>query len=85
MDTVSLHKRANQVSAIFNVLATIVLVLGALGAIGVLVAMFGSDTSIGASIALLIGVVAYTILIWAGIQLSSIVAGYIAVRTTPTQ
>ena len=85
MDSVSLNKRAMQVSTIFNVLATIVLVLGAIGAIGVLITIFTSDIAVGSGIALILGVVAYTILIWAGIQLSSIVAGYIAVRTASTE
>ena len=85
MDSVSLNKRAIQVSTIFNVLATIVLVLGAIGAIGVLITIFSSDLAVGSGIALILGVVAYTILIWAGIQLSSIVAGYIAVRTASTE
>lgn len=84
VDGASISRRARRVSSIFNVLATVVLVIGVIAAVGVLVAAIaegGDAAGIGLGVLYTIGIGIYVILIWAGIQLSSVVAGYIHVRT----
>ena len=91
MDETTLHKNADRVAAIFNALSIFVLVVGALGAIAVLIAGFagaGMSRGGGSSIAAIVGgivgalfAVIYTLIAWAGVQLAALVAGYIKVKT----
>ena len=88
MDIASISRRASRVSTIFNVLATIVLIFGAIGAVVAVVSAFVAGdgaAEIAQGLLIAIGIVVYVILIWAGIQLSSVIAGYIHVRTQDTQ
>ena len=82
MDIGSLNKRAEQVSSIFNILANVVAVFGALAIVIIFVTMITGNIAVGPGIATLIGAAIYTVLVWAGIQMSSVVAGYISVRTS---
>lgn len=72
------HKRAVMVSRIFDILAWVVLVAGGVGVLVSLISMF-SDFLAG--FLLLLATVVYTALVWAGVSLSTVVAGYIASRT----
>jgi uncharacterized oligopeptide transporter (OPT) family protein len=85
MDIGSLNRRAARVSGIFNVLANFVVVLGGIGIVIALIAAFASGnggSGVATGLLLAVGIAIYVVLIWAGIQLSSLVAGYIYTRTT---
>jgi hypothetical protein len=94
MDETTLHKNADRVAKIFNALSIFVLVVGALVAIAVLIgglAAAGMTRGGGSTIAGIfggivgaIGVVIYTLIAWAGVQLSALIAGYIKVKTSIT-
>ena len=85
METSSLNRRALRVSTIFNVLTTVVLVLGGIAAVISFFAgiAISDNTGAGIVVGLLYAIIAviYAGLLWAGIQLSSLVAGYIYTRT----
>ena len=83
VDVASISRRASRVSSIFNVLATVVLVVGVIAAVGVLVATFAAGDADGVVLGVLyaVGIGIYVVLVWAGIQLSSVISGYIHVRT----
>jgi hypothetical protein len=90
ISTIAIQSKAAKVARIFDILATVVLVMGALGiavaGLTGVIGMFTADTfSEGLGILLLaavwgVGVAIYTALIWASITLSTIVAGYISAR-----
>jgi hypothetical protein len=94
MDETTLHKNADRVARIFNALSIFVLVVGALVAIAVLIGGFaaagmsrgGGSTIAGifGGIVAALGVLIYTLIAWAGVQLSALIAGYIKVRTSIT-
>lgn len=85
---INVQSKAKKVAAIFDTLAIVVLIVGVLGA--VVAALFGvialfNDGGFGSLMAGLFGVVGiaiYTALTWAGITLATIVAGYIAERSS---
>lgn len=89
----AIRNKATNVARIFNILATAVLIVGALGIVLVslsgVVALFSDGGGLGALLVALLGAVGvaiYTALTWAGITLATIIAGYIAERSgTPTQ
>lgn len=71
--------RAKMVSNIFNILGWAVLILGGLVTlISVISALTSDDVVMG--LVLSAGVAVYTVVSWAGVQLGSLVAGYIAQR-----
>lgn len=86
MDHATLNRRAGSVAAIFNTLATVVLVLGIIAMVaGFIQAIAASDSVLagifaGLLVALAVGV--YVAVSWAGITLAALVAGYIQTRTT---
>lgn len=91
MDEATLHKNADRVAAIFNALSIFVLIVGALAAIVVLISGFlagglgrGGGSMIAGIMGGIVGALAiavYTLIAWAGVQLSALVAGYIKVKT----
>jgi hypothetical protein len=71
--------RARMVSNIFNILAWVILVVGAVITLfSVIAALTSDDVLIGLMFSA--GVAASTAVYWAGVQLGSLVAGYIAQR-----
>lgn len=67
--------RARFVANIFDIVAWVVLVVGAIAAV---VVFFGSlDDSVGGAFLLTVFVLAYTAVTWAGVSLASVIAGYI--------
>ena len=86
MAELNVSNRAAAVSRIFKILATVVLIIGALSVIGGLITWLAVlfDRGIGDSWPALVAAIAaaiYTALAWAGITLSSVVAGYIALKS----
>lgn len=85
MDHATLNRRAASVAAIFNTLATVVIILGVIAAIaGFIQAVASADEVLagvfaGLLVALAIGV--YVAVSWAGITLAALIAGYIQNRT----
>ena len=84
---IAIQSKATKVEQIFDVLATVVLIVGTVGIISfVLSGLFGLSAEGGGFGALLIalagavGVAIYTALTWAGITLATVIAGYIAER-----
>lgn len=92
-NAIAIRSKATKVARIFDILATVVLIIGALGiaamAFSGVVGLFSDDGGLGALVIALagaVGVAIYTALTWAGITLATIIAGYIAERSgTPTQ
>jgi uncharacterized membrane protein HdeD (DUF308 family) len=86
MSELNVSSRAATVSRIFGTLATVVLIVGVLFFIGGVVTWLtvlfdrGFGDSWPALLASL-GVLVYTALAWAGVTLSSVVAGYIALKS----
>jgi hypothetical protein len=90
ISTIAIQSKAAKVARIFDILATIILILGGLGvalaALAGVIGLFTADTfSEGLGILMLsalwgVGVAIYTALIWASITLSTIIAGYISAR-----
>jgi ABC-type uncharacterized transport system permease subunit len=86
MDQATINRNADRVSAIFNAVAIVVLIVGFLAALFALLAGIfsigteGIDALFGGLAAALI-IAVYTIITWAGVQLAALVAGYIKVRT----
>lgn len=86
MAELNVANRAETVSRIFRTLATVVIVFGALFVLGGLITWVtvwfdrGFGDAWPALLAALAAVV-YTALAWAGITLSSVVAGYIALKS----
>jgi hypothetical protein len=92
MDQITVNKNADRVAAIFNALSIFVLIIGAIGAVVVLLTGFvggfigrtgaGSTlVSILSAVVAALAVAIYTAITWAGVQLAALVAGYIKVRT----
>ena len=81
MDIASLNSRAERVSTIFNILANVVAVLGGLITVVLFFTAFSSSVNTAAGLAGAVGAAIYTVLAWAAIQLSSLVAGYIHAPT----
>lgn len=76
----NLSNRARMVSNIFDILAWFVLVVGGLITFfSVIAAVTGDDVMYGLMFS--VGLAAYTVVSWAGIQLASLVAGYIENRS----
>lgn len=78
--TTNLSTRARLVSNIFDILAWVVLIAGGLVTVASVIAAFGSDNVFG-GLMLSAGIAAYTVVSWAGVQLASLVAGYIEGRS----
>lgn len=72
----NLSTRARMVSNIFDILAWLVLVVGGLVTFYAVIDAFTSDDVIS-GLMFSVGIAAYAAVSWAGIQLASIVAGYI--------
>lgn len=72
--------RAQLVALIFNILAWVVLVLGALSAVFLFFGFLMEDEA-GTAILVTGLTLVYTAVSWAGVQLASLVAGYIAHRS----
>jgi uncharacterized membrane protein len=79
MDISNLNRRAERVSDIFHLLAMLVAVVGGFAAVVAIVSAITSG--LGERVVWGIGIAIYTVLAWAAIQLSSLVAGYIHSRT----
>lgn len=86
MERESLASRAGAVSAIFQTIATVVIILGLLGIIaGFIQTIASSDDDLfvgimaGVLVAFVIAV--YVVVAWAGVQMFALVAGYIGLRT----
>lgn len=92
-NAIAIRSKATKVARIFDILATVVLIVGALGVVTTsllgVVGLFSDDGGFGTlliALASAVGIAIYTALTWAGITLATIVAGYIAERSgTPTQ
>lgn len=84
MDKSSLAARSGAVSGIFQTIATVVLILGLLAIIaGFIQTIAAADEFfVGIMAGILAGfvILVYTVVAWAGVQLFSLVAGYIGLR-----
>jgi hypothetical protein len=74
----NVHVRAVFVARIFDVLAWVILVVGALAALSGIIYLFSSGVE---GLFIFFVAIVYTVLAWAGVSLAAVVAGYIAQRT----
>jgi uncharacterized membrane protein HdeD (DUF308 family) len=86
MAELNVASRAEAVSRIFRTLATVVVVVGALFILGGLITWLSVlfDRGFGdawPALFAVLGAVVYTAVAWAGVTLSSVVAGYIALKS----
>ena len=85
MDVSSLNRRAERVSDIFNALAIVVAIIGGLTVVLLVISSFSSDVDTLTGLGFALAAAVYTVLAWAGVQLSSLVSGYIYAKTTSGQ
>jgi hypothetical protein len=86
MSELNVSKRAAAVSRIFGILATVVLIVGVLFIAGGIVTWLSIlfDRGLGdawPALFAVLGAIVYTALAWAGVTLSSVVAGYVALKS----
>lgn len=84
MDNSNLRSRASRASSFFNSLATTVLVLGVLFAIGAFIkGMKMADSAVDGiiyGVMWVLGAALFVAVVWSAIKVSSLIAGYISVR-----
>lgn len=89
MDRRVLHSRAGAVAGIFQIVATVVIILGVLGVIsGFIQAVAAADevfVGIMAGLLVAFAIAVYVVVAWAGIQMFALVAGYIQFRSADEQ
>lgn len=85
MDRNDLATRAGAVSGIYQTIATVVIILGALGVIaGFIQTIAAADevfVGIMAGILVALVIAVYVVIAWAGVQMFALVAGYIGLRS----
>lgn len=85
MERSRLHERAGAVSGIYNTIATVVILVGILAMVAGFIQAIAADDDlfIGIMAGLLVALVVlvWTVVAWAGVQMFSLVAGYIHDRT----
>lgn len=85
MDRDRLAARAGAVSGIYQVIATVVIIVGILAMVAGFVQAVAStdDTFVGVMAGLLVAlaILVYVVVAWAGVQMFALVAGYIHQRT----
>lgn len=85
MDRDSLAARAGAVAAIFQTIATVVIILGILGVVAGFIQTIAAadEVFVGVMAGILVAFViaVYVVVAWAGVQMFALVAGYIGLRT----